>query len=135
MSIFIAGLLFSVICFFSFFVFVLFVHSQAIAKVLMKTPIDSRKELSANILLCGGTSLLDGLPERLLAELQISLPDLTPHFRVHAESDRKFSVWRGGSFLAGLDQFQSSWSMNWEYKESGWDSINRTNALFAPSYL
>jgi actin-related protein len=70
--------------------------------------IDVRKELCKNIILSGGTTMYDGLADRLKNEL-IALAPPGAEIRVVATPDRKYAVWKGGSTLASLSTFASSW--------------------------
>ncbi|XP_069832770.1 actin-like protein 7A [Dendropsophus ebraccatus] len=76
-----------------------------------------KKTMLNNILLCGGTTMLEGFPERFQKELDNLLGHQKPC--VLACPERKFSVWRGGSILASLDSFQQRWLHRKEYEEHG----------------
>jgi actin-related protein len=72
-----------------------------------------RKQLFGSILLCGGTTCIDGFPERLrhdtTALLQSrSLESATsdvPKVNVIAPRNRKYTAWLGGASLAQMDDF------------------------------
>lgn len=80
--------------------------------------IDIRKDLYNNIVLSGGTTMLPGLPERLQREVSILAPRNT-RVKVVAPPERRYAVWMGGSILASLDSFQTSWITKDEYMEFG----------------
>jgi actin len=82
-----------------------------------KCDIDIKRELFANVVLSGGTSTFPGLCERLLKELVALAP--RAKVKVVAPTERKFSVWIGGSILATLSSFQKMWISADEYNESG----------------
>jgi actin-related protein len=63
-----------------------------------------RKELYNNIVLCGGSSLFDGIQERIWQDLHTLAPS-TAKIKVVAPPDRKFSVWWGASILSSLSFF------------------------------
>ncbi|XP_036315366.1 actin-like protein 9 [Pipistrellus kuhlii] len=87
---------------------------------LNKVPLEVRAHLAQNVLLCGGSSLLKGLEGRFLQELQCSLRPEDAHIvAVAAQPSRNFSVWIGGSILASLRAFQSSWVLREQYEEQG----------------
>lgn len=76
--------------------------------------IDVRKELYSNIVMSGGTTMFNGMPERLNKEL-IKMTPQTIKVKVQASEDRKFLVWLGGSILSSLSTFQSMWISKAEY--------------------
>jgi len=76
-----------------------------------------RRDLLANIVLHGGSSMFPGLPERLHKEVTKMYPG--PRVKITAPPERKYSVWIGGSILASLSTFQSMWISKEEYDEFG----------------
>jgi len=67
-----------------------------------------QKELFHNIILCGGTSLLPGLKERLTMEIQKHIP--TSHsVEVIIPRGREYSSWRGGSKLVCSSPKKIEW--------------------------
>ncbi|XP_040819360.1 actin-like protein 7B [Ochotona curzoniae] len=76
-----------------------------------------REEMAANVLLCGGSTMLDGFPERFQRELSLLCPGDSP--AVAAAPERKTSVWTGGSILASLQAFQQLWVSKEEFEERG----------------
>jgi len=73
-------------------------------KSIMKCDIDVRKDLYANIVMSGGTTMFAGIPERLSKEVTALAPS-TMKIKVVAPPERKFSVWIGGSILSSLSTF------------------------------
>ena len=85
---------------------------------IMKCDEDTRKELCANIVLTGGSTMFQGIAERIQKEIT----SLAPAEKVKIIAppiDRKLSAWIGGSILASLDTFQSLWITKGEYEEAG----------------
>ncbi|XP_032020698.1 actin-like protein 7B [Hylobates moloch] len=76
-----------------------------------------KEEMAANVLLCGGCTMLDGFPERFQRELSLLCPGDSP--AVAAAPERKTSVWTGGSILASLQAFQQLWVSKEEFQERG----------------
>ncbi|XP_036290166.1 actin-like protein 7B [Pipistrellus kuhlii] len=76
-----------------------------------------KEEMAANVLLCGGCTMLEGFPERFQRELSLLCPGDSP--TVAAASERKTSVWTGGSILASLQAFQQLWVSKEEFEERG----------------
>jgi actin-related protein len=67
---------------------------------------DIRKDLFCNIILSGGSTLFDGMGERMWQEIHTLAPS-TAKIKILASPERKFSVWLGGSILASLSTFQT----------------------------
>jgi actin-related protein len=89
-----------------------------------KCDIDVRKDLYSNIVLSGGTTMYEGLPERMSKEIQALAPS-TMKVKVIAPPERKYSVWIGGSILASLSTFQTMWIKKEEYDEAGPTLVHR----------
>ena len=87
-------------------------------KSIQKCDIDVRRDLFGNIVLSGGTTMYNGLPERLQAEIQ-TLCNTNIKPKVVAPPERKYSVWIGGSILSSLTTFQNQWVTKAEYDEQG----------------
>jgi actin-related protein len=68
---------------------------------IMKCDVDIRKDLYANIVLSGGTTMFNGIGERMDKEITALAPP-TMKVKVVAPPERKFSVWIGGSILSSL---------------------------------
>jgi actin-related protein len=86
--------------------------------------VDVRKDLCKNIILSGGTTMYEGLPDRLKSEI-VSLAPAGAEIRVIASADRKYAVWKGASTLASLSTFASSWVTAEDYQEHGAAVIHR----------
>ncbi|XP_006864752.1 PREDICTED: actin-like protein 7B [Chrysochloris asiatica] len=76
-----------------------------------------KEEMAANVLLCGGCTMLEGFPERFQRELSLLCPG--DSLAVAAAPERKTSVWTGGSILASLQAFQQLWVSKEEFQERG----------------
>lgn len=78
---------------------------QMLVDAISRTDMDLRKNLFANIVLSGGTTLTKDFGNRLLTELQrLAVKDM--HIKIFAPPERKYSTWIGGSILAGLSTFR-----------------------------
>jgi len=93
-------------------------------QTIMKCDVDIRKDLYANIVLSGGTTMFTGISERLTKEMTALAPS-TMKIKVVAPPERKYSVWIGGSILASLSTFQQMWISKQEYDESGPSIVHR----------
>ncbi|AMD19328.1 HBR427Wp [Eremothecium sinecaudum] len=91
---------------------------------IMSTDVDLRTTLAHNVVITGGSSAIPGLTDRILAELNISLPALK--FRMLASGqtrERQYQAWLGGSILASLGTFHQLWVGKEEYAEVGADRL------------
>jgi len=93
-------------------------------QTIMKCDVDIRKDLYANIVLSGGTTMFTGIGERMTKELTALAPS-TMKIKVVAPPERKYSVWIGGSILSSLSTFQQMWISKAEYDESGPSIVHR----------
>uniref|UniRef100_A0A0M3HFE0 Actin n=1 Tax=Ascaris lumbricoides TaxID=6252 RepID=A0A0M3HFE0_ASCLU len=109
---------------------------------IMKCDIDIRKDLYANNVLSGGSTMYPGIADRMQAihsfclstrraqqsffEKEITaLAPSTMKIKIIAPPERKYSVWIGGSILASLSTFQQMWISKQEYDESGPSIVHR----------
>uniref|UniRef100_A0A4W5JTC2 Actin, alpha, cardiac muscle 2 n=1 Tax=Hucho hucho TaxID=62062 RepID=A0A4W5JTC2_9TELE len=83
---------------------------------IMKCDIDIRKDLYANNVLSGGTTMYPGIADRMQKEITALI--ISP-------PERKYSVWIGGSILASLSTFQQMWISKQEYDEAGPSIVHR----------
>ena len=88
--------------------------------------IDIRKELYYNIALSGGTSMFNGLQERLTKEIKTLAPkSMKQEVRVIASPERRFATWIGGSILSSFSEFELCWITKTEYEEQGETIVRR----------
>jgi actin len=105
--------------------------------------------LFSNVVLCGGSTMFVGIDDRLTRKLKLLNPAV-PKIRVIAPpgrrlpvsdfplctfpdpgscsrllSERKYSVWIGGSILASLSTFQDAWVSKKQYDETGPHVVHR----------
>merc|ERR1711933_566564 len=97
---------------------------EAIFESIMRCDIDIRKDLYANVVLSGGTTMFPGIGERITEELTALAPS-TMRVRVVVPPERKYLVWIGGSILSSLSTFQQMWISKDEYDESGPTIVHR----------
>lgn len=102
-------------------------YHQMIIDAINKGDIDIRKELFANILVCGGNTLFSGFPEHLQKQLYNSSSQaLKIKVITHpSPTERKFSSYIGGSILSSLGTFHQIWMSKQEYEEHGAMIIER----------
>uniref|UniRef100_A0A8B9GIX9 Uncharacterized protein n=1 Tax=Amazona collaria TaxID=241587 RepID=A0A8B9GIX9_9PSIT len=91
---------------------------------VMKCDVDTRKDLYANSVLSGGTTMCPGIAHRMQKEI-IALAPSTMKIKIITPRECKYSVWIGGSILASLSTFQQMWISKQEYDESGPSTVHR----------
>merc|ERR1712032_1039079 len=91
---------------------------------IMKCDVDIRKDLYANTVMSGGTTMYPGIADRMQKEITALAPS-TIKIKIIAPPERKYSVWIGGSILASLSTFQQMWISKQEYDESGPSIVHR----------
>merc|ERR1712221_44511 len=99
------------------------VHETAYTSI-MKCDIDIRKDLFANIVMSGGTTMYAGIADRMQKEITALAPS-TLKIKIIAPPERKYSVWIGGSILSSLSTFQTMWISKQEYDECGPAIVHR----------
>ena len=93
-------------------------------KSIMECDVDVRRDLYCNIILSGGTTLFEGIGERLLKEVEQRAPKAITT-KVIAAPERRFAVWIGGSTLSSLSTFASMWITKEDYDEHGATIVHR----------
>jgi len=91
---------------------------------IMKCDVDIRKDLYGNVVMSGGTTMYQGIPERVQQEVKNLAPD-SMTIKIIAPPERKYSVWIGGSILSSLSTFEEMWIKKEEYDESGPSIVHR----------
>ena len=95
-----------------------------IYRSIQSCDIDLRRDLYANIVLSGGSTMFPGLKERLHKEITELVPE-TIEIKIIAPPERRYSVWIGGSILSSLKTFTKLWVTKKEYQESGPTAVFR----------
>ena len=90
----------------------------------MKCDVDIRKDLYANVVMSGGTTMYAGIADRLSKEITALAP-ASMKIKIIAPPERKYSVWIGVSILSSLSTFQQMWISKQEYDESGPSIVHR----------
>ena len=91
---------------------------EATYNSIMKCDLDIRKDLYANTVLSGGSTMFPGIADRMQKDLS-GLAPTTMKIKIIAPPERKYSVWIAASILASLSTFQQMWISKQEYDESG----------------
>ena len=93
--------------------------------LIQKCDIDKRKDFYNCIILSGGTSMFNGLPERLTKEIKALAPrHMDEEVKVIVSPERKYAAWIGGAILSNISTFES-WITKTEYEESGACIVHR----------
>ena len=85
---------------------------------IMKCDVDIRKDLFANTVLSGGSTMFPGIADRMMKEIAALAPSAT-EVKIIDPPKRERSSWIGGSVLASLSGFQNAWITKEEYEEYG----------------
>lgn len=89
---------------------------QVVVDSINRVDLDLRKNLFANVVLSGGSTLYKDFGTRLLNEVRkLAVKDIK--IKIFAPPERKYSTWIGGSILAGLSSFKKMWVSAEEFQE------------------
>jgi len=91
---------------------------------IMKCDVDIRRDLYANTVLSGGSTMFEGIQDRLEKEITALAPAAV-RVKIVAPQERKYSVWIGGSILSSLSTFAEMWITKEEYDEAGAAIVHR----------
>ncbi|KAM4875550.1 beta-actin-like protein 2 isoform 4-T4 [Thomomys bottae] len=97
---------------------------EATFNSILKCDVDIRRDLYANTVLSGGSTMYPGIADRMQKEI-VALAPGTMKIKIIAPPERKYSVWIGGSILASLSTFQQMWISKQEYDEAGPPIVHR----------
>eukprot|EP01010_Urceolus_cornutus_P003814 NODE_559_length_1545_cov_257.117647_g420_i0.p1 GENE.NODE_559_length_1545_cov_257.117647_g420_i0~~NODE_559_length_1545_cov_257.117647_g420_i0.p1 ORF type:complete len:381 (-),score=103.07 NODE_559_length_1545_cov_257.117647_g420_i0:326-1468(-) len=86
--------------------------------------IDMRRDLYSAVVLSGGSTMFNGMADRMKSEL-LKLTPPRAKVRVIDPPERKWSVWMGGALVASLSTFQQQWILANEYEECGASIVHR----------
>ncbi|XP_045847071.1 actin-related protein T2 [Meles meles] len=98
--------------------------SKMVSCSITKCDADIQKTLFGEIVLSGGTTLFQGLDDRLLRELEQLASKGTP-IKITAPPDRWFSTWIGASIVTSLSSFKQMWVTSADFKEFGASVVQR----------
>jgi actin-related protein 4 len=99
---------------------------EMVKAAVASVDMDLRVNLLQNIVVTGGSTLLNGFNDRLVQEVQAAYPGA--RIRIQAPgltAERKFGSWIGGSILGSLGTFHQMWISKKEYEENGAGIIER----------
>ena len=81
---------------------------ETIYNSIMKCDVDLRRDMYANIVFSGGTTMFPGIADRLQNEVAALTPS-TMNSKIIESPERSYSVWRGGSDFGSLFIFEQRW--------------------------
>ena len=93
-------------------------------KSIMATDIDVRRDLYENLVMSGGTTMYENIPERLEAEM-VNLAPARMKVKMTAPKERKYSVWIGGAILSNLSSFETMWVTKEDFEDGGAGIVHR----------
>eukprot|EP01051_Picozoa_sp_SAG22_P016010 SAG22_NODE_2182_length_2874_cov_5.931532_2_plen_252_part_00 len=98
-------------------------------KAVMDCSIDTRKKITENVILAGGNTLFEGLPELLYKKLKVEGKARAGTLKVNAASTRGTSAWAGGCVIASMPNFADELITLDDYEEEGPEAVHRHNLL------
>lgn len=100
-----------------------------ISDSIFKCDVETHSSLLSNIILAGGSSAFEGMPDRLKNELENVIHKYAPGVKVkmmaNGTNERHLCAWLGGSILASMGSFHELWISKQEYLECGKSIIDR----------
>ena len=98
--------------------------SKMVSCSITKCDADIQKMLYGEIVLSGGTTLFQGLDDRLLRELE-QVASKGTLIKITVPPDRCFSTWIGASIVTSLSSFKQMWVTSADFKEFGTSVVQR----------
>lgn len=93
---------------------------QVLVNALLKSDREMRRKLSPNIRLVGGSTLFNGLGDRLVSEVRRLLLSADTKIKITAlKRSRTIASWIGGCILANLSMFKKMLITKQEWNENG----------------
>ncbi len=100
---------------------------QMMMRSAMRSSREHRADLLRGLVVTGGSSAIQGTPERLESEVRDMLQASAPHWEVSAAfiepARRSVTNWIGGSIVANLSSFDDEWISKAMYDEHGAERI------------
>jgi actin beta/gamma 1 len=93
--------------------------AQKCYESIQKSDIDIRKELYECIVISGGNTMFNGLPERLKWGVRALAPESMKKQVEVIALERKYAAWLGGALISSFKGFSFNWVTKDEYEESG----------------
>ena len=81
---------------------------------IMKCDVHICKDLYANTVLFGGTTMYPGIADRMQKAITTLVPSMM-EIKIITPPESRYSMWISGSILASLSTFQQMWISKQEY--------------------
>lgn len=99
---------------------------EMVRQSLAAVDIDLRPHLLGNVVVTGGTTLINGFTDRLHNELTAMYPGARVKIQAAGlTAERRFGSWIGGSILGSLGTFHQMWVSRKEYEEFGVNVVEK----------
>ena len=102
---------------------------RIICDAILRCDVDIQSSLFSSLIISGGGSCMEGIAERMKAEVELIIHPVAPGWRVKyttlGKAERAISAWLGGSILASLGSFHEMWMTKQEYQEHGSSLVDR----------
>jgi actin-like protein 6A len=102
---------------------------RLVSDSVLRCEADIQSTLLSNLVIAGGGASVEGLTERIKAEVENVVHASSPGLKVKAISagvnERALCAWLGGSILASLGSFHEMWYTKQEYEEFGSSLLDR----------
>ena len=92
--------------------------AQKCYESIQKSDSNIRKQLYGCIILSGGNTMFNGLPERLKMDVRALAPESMKE-QVKVIANPEYAAWLGGAIISSVSTFSSMWITRNEYDESG----------------
>ena len=97
--------------------------ARLISNAVLRCDTDVQANLLQNLVIAGGGSATEGIPERIKLEVENLVHSSAPGLRIKSialgASERALTTFLGGSILASLGSFHEMWMSRQEYDEFG----------------
>lgn len=97
--------------------------ARLVSNSILRCDMEVQNNLLSNIVVAGGGSAVDGLPERVKLDVETVVHANAPGLRIKSVSlgvvERALTAWLGGSIVASLGSFHEMWLSRQEYDEYG----------------
>ena len=97
--------------------------ARLVSNSILRCDMEVQTALLSNIVVAGGGSAVDGIPERIKLDVETVVHANAPGLRIKSVSlgvaERALTAWLGGSIVASLGSFHEMWLSRQEYDEYG----------------
>jgi actin-related protein len=97
--------------------------ARLVSNSIVACDMEVQTSLCHNVVVAGGGSAVEGLPERVKLDVETVVHAMAPGLRIRTAalgvSERALTAWLGGSIVASLGSFHEMWLTRQEYDEFG----------------